>query len=83
MRHILFSLVWAVGLAAASAGAASAADFNLVHGGPNAPSVLDITGPILAGDADRFYELAKQVDKAFVFLRSNGGDVEEGLYIAS
>lgn len=62
---------------------ASAADIQITHGDANAPSFIDITGPIESGDANRFYELSQSTEKAFVFLQSPGGIVDEGLSIAA
>lgn len=42
-----------------------------------------ISGPIEEGDSEKFYEIAKSVSSANVFLNSPGGLVEEGLSIAA
>lgn len=62
---------------------ASAADIQITLGDAKTPSIIDITGPIESGDADRFYDLSRRAEKAVVFLQSPGGLVEEGLSIAA
>ncbi|MFZ3581886.1 hypothetical protein ACOI1H_06900 [Loktanella sp. DJP18] len=70
-------------LALAGHSPASAADIQITLGDAGAPSIIDINGPIERGDAERFYDLSQRAEKAFVFLQSPGGLVEEGLSIAS
>lgn len=60
-----------------------AADIQITQGDTTTPSIIDITGPIESGDADRFYNLAQRTERAFVFLQSPGGLVDEGLSIAA
>lgn len=62
---------------------ASAADIQITLGDAKSPSIIDITGPIESGDADRFSDLARRAERAIVFLQSPGGLVEEGLSIAA
>lgn len=47
------------------------------------PDVFYIRGPIEPGDDTAFANLSKQVDRAYVFLESPGGDVTTGLSIGS
>jgi len=62
---------------------ASAADIQIMQQDATTPSIIDITGPIESGDANRFYELSQRTERAIVFLRSPGGLVDEGLSIAA
>jgi len=62
---------------------ASAADIQITQGEATKPSIIDITGPIESGDADRFYNLSQRTERAIVFLHSPGGRVDEGLAIAA
>ncbi|MBC9247338.1 hypothetical protein H4P12_11600 [Paracoccus sp. 11-3] len=62
---------------------ALAADIQITQGDATAPSVIDITGPIESGDADRFYDFSQRTERAIVFLHSPGGLVDEGLSIAA
>ncbi|MEW9920483.1 hypothetical protein AB2B41_12780 [Marimonas sp. MJW-29] len=51
--------------------------------GENGYQVIMITGPIMKGDGDAFYAIARETPKAFVLLTSPGGLVEEGIWIAA
>lgn len=62
---------------------ASAADIQITKGDTTTPSIIDITGPIESGDADRFYDLSQRTERAIVLLQSPGGLVDEGLAIAA
>jgi hypothetical protein len=62
---------------------ASAADIRISQGDATTPSIIDITGPIESGDANRFYDLSQRTGRAIVFLHSPGGLVNEGLSIAA
>ena len=62
---------------------ASAADIQITMGDARTPSIIEINGAIESGDSARFYDLSQRTDKAFVFLQSPGGLVEEGLSIAA
>lgn len=63
--------------------AAPAADIQITQGGVKTASIIDITGPIESGDAARFSAMSQRTESAFVFLRSPGGLVDEGLSIAA
>ncbi|MDO6727715.1 hypothetical protein Q4544_12310 [Cognatishimia sp. 1_MG-2023] len=62
---------------------ALAADIQITQQDTATPSIIDITGPIESGNAERFYELSQRTEKAIVFLQSPGGLVGEGLSIAA
>ncbi|RJL06006.1 hypothetical protein D3P06_04925 [Paracoccus aestuarii] len=77
-RHLL-----AIAFCAAPALPAAAAEFVVIDGGPGMPSIIEVSGPIVPGDADRFWKQSRNLDKAIVMLESPGGDVEEGLSIGA
>lgn len=61
----------------------SAAETELIDGlAPGQKGIL-IRGPIETGDDNQFYELAKQADRAIVFLESPGGEVDAGISIGA
>lgn len=62
---------------------AGAAEFELTRDAQSGIGVIAITGPIVAGDSDRFFELSEQLEHGMVFLESPGGDVQEGIWIAA
>lgn len=62
---------------------ASSAKIEMLPGNGTTPSIIDITGPIESGDADRFYDLARNSGPAVVTLQSPGGLVDDGLSIAA
>lgn len=78
-----FAVAAFTSLALAAPSPASAADIEIIPGDARTPSIIDITGSIESGDADRFYELAQGVEHAVVLLHSPGGLVAEGLSIAA
>lgn len=61
---------------------AHAADIK-VDFGAGQPSVIEISGSIETGDAERFFAATEHVEQAMVLLSSPGGAVDDGLSIAA
>lgn len=84
LRHLLARVIFLLLLSAgAMPSAIKAAEIELFDGFEPGQKVILIRGPIEPGDDSRFYELAKQADRAIVFLELPGGAVDTGLSIGS
>lgn len=71
LRHLLARVIFLLLLSAgAMPSAIKAAEIELFDGFEPGQKVILIRGPIEPGDDSRFYELAKQADRAIVFLES-------------
>lgn len=62
---------------------ACAAEIKVEKFGAGEPSIIEISGGIEVGDADRFSAAIEGVEKAMVLLSSPGGAVNDGLSVAA
>lgn len=82
--HLVSRIIFLATLSAAMMPSViKAAEIELLDGFEPGQKLFLIRGPIETGDDSRFYELAKQADRAVVFLESPGGSVDAGLSIGS
>lgn len=64
-------------------GALSAAEIKVVPGPSPGQKAILVRGPIEEGDDSRFFDVAKAIPSAIVFLESPGGSVTTGISIAA
>jgi hypothetical protein len=84
IRHLLSPIIFSVALfAVMMPSVIKAAEIELLDGFEPGQKLVLISGPIETGDDSRFYELAKQADRAIVLLESPGGSVDAGLSIGA